>query len=156
MLKQGWYEDPADRHELRWFSAGGPTDLVQDGDTTALDPLSIDDPALFGQMELDHPVDATPLKYQPDAGPRPVPTQTFGCNATHYYDVGRSDWIVWPAGGAELALIVLPIVVGAFLLVGRVIGDATFGLLLLVSLAITLAGRANRGWWGQWRRRRRG
>jgi hypothetical protein len=27
-VKEGWYEDPASRHEYRWFSDGVPTDLV--------------------------------------------------------------------------------------------------------------------------------
>jgi hypothetical protein len=28
---QGWYTDPTRAHELRWYSAGAPTDLVKDG-----------------------------------------------------------------------------------------------------------------------------
>lgn len=28
---QGWYTDPTRAHELRWYSAGTPTDLVKDG-----------------------------------------------------------------------------------------------------------------------------
>jgi hypothetical protein len=27
---QGWYLDPYERHEQRWFSAGNPTALVRD------------------------------------------------------------------------------------------------------------------------------
>ncbi|BEP16366.1 hypothetical protein acdb102_46770 [Acidothermaceae bacterium B102] len=37
MIPQGWYQDPFDLHELRWFSAGWPTDLVRDGGVEAHD-----------------------------------------------------------------------------------------------------------------------
>lgn len=30
MDEEGWYEDPFEVHEARWFSAGHPTDLVSD------------------------------------------------------------------------------------------------------------------------------
>jgi hypothetical protein len=33
-VKQGWYQDPAGRHEYRWFSDGTPTDLIRDGSAT--------------------------------------------------------------------------------------------------------------------------
>jgi hypothetical protein len=28
---EGWFTDPFERHEARWFSAGTPTSLVRDG-----------------------------------------------------------------------------------------------------------------------------
>lgn len=59
--KEGWYEDPSDRHEYRWFSAGKPTSLVKDGTATSRDPLSITDPAAFHSMELTQPPDQAPL-----------------------------------------------------------------------------------------------
>jgi hypothetical protein len=34
---EGWYLDPYDRHEQRWFSAGTPTDLVRDGGVDSKD-----------------------------------------------------------------------------------------------------------------------
>lgn len=34
---EGWYTDPFDRHEARWFSAGTPTNLVRDGKVTPHD-----------------------------------------------------------------------------------------------------------------------
>lgn len=34
---QGWYLDPFDVHERRWFSDGRPTDLVRDGAVEAHD-----------------------------------------------------------------------------------------------------------------------
>lgn len=38
-VAQGWYPDPTRRHQLRWFSAGEPTDLVQDGGVEGHDLL---------------------------------------------------------------------------------------------------------------------
>ena len=35
---QGWYTDPTRAHELRWYSAGRPTDLVKDGAVESRDP----------------------------------------------------------------------------------------------------------------------
>ena len=34
---QGWFEDPFQLHDARWFSAGRPTKLVRDGDTESYD-----------------------------------------------------------------------------------------------------------------------
>jgi len=34
---EGWYLDPFERHEQRWFSNGRPTSLVRDGVTTTSD-----------------------------------------------------------------------------------------------------------------------
>lgn len=34
---EGWYRDPFEQHELRWFSAGRPTELVRDVDVEAHD-----------------------------------------------------------------------------------------------------------------------
>jgi hypothetical protein len=35
---QGWHIDPTGKHELRWFSAGTPTDVVIDGAVEGRDP----------------------------------------------------------------------------------------------------------------------
>jgi hypothetical protein len=35
---EGWYADDTGAHELRWYSAGTPTDLVKDGATESRDP----------------------------------------------------------------------------------------------------------------------
>jgi hypothetical protein len=35
---QGWHADHTGAHELRWYSAGTPTDLVKDGATESRDP----------------------------------------------------------------------------------------------------------------------
>jgi len=35
---EGWYTDPFDRHEARWFSAGTPSRLVRDGAEESYDP----------------------------------------------------------------------------------------------------------------------
>ena len=38
MREEGWYRDPYDIHEARWFSQGTPTKLVRDGTQEAFDP----------------------------------------------------------------------------------------------------------------------
>lgn len=35
---EGWYTDPFERHEARWFSAGAPSKLVPDGTVESSDP----------------------------------------------------------------------------------------------------------------------
>jgi hypothetical protein len=65
LVKEGWYEDPADRHEYRWFSQGTPTDLVRDGSQTSRDPISISDPEAFHSMDLAQPPDDGPLLIKP-------------------------------------------------------------------------------------------
>jgi hypothetical protein len=43
---EGWYDDPTGRHELRWFSAGCPTDLIRDAGIESRDALSAEERAL--------------------------------------------------------------------------------------------------------------
>ncbi|WP_203711918.1 hypothetical protein [Asanoa siamensis] len=38
MLAEGWYRDPFEAHEDRWFSAGRPTALVRDAGVDSTDP----------------------------------------------------------------------------------------------------------------------
>ena len=52
IVKEGWLEDPADRHDYRWFSAGTPTDLVKDGHTVSRDAISITDAAVYRSLDL--------------------------------------------------------------------------------------------------------
>jgi hypothetical protein len=61
VVREGWYEDPARRHEYRWFSAGTPTELVRDGSGTSRDPLSVTDPSLYQTKELGRPPGDSPL-----------------------------------------------------------------------------------------------
>lgn len=42
--EEGWYSDPWDRHEARWFSDGRPTPLVRDGHVESHDDPPADDP----------------------------------------------------------------------------------------------------------------
>jgi hypothetical protein len=35
---EGWYVDPYEIHEARWYSAGAPTALIRDGKTEGSDP----------------------------------------------------------------------------------------------------------------------
>lgn len=44
MEAEGWYHDPYDRHEARWFSDGAPTDLVRDGHQVTRDAPPPDPP----------------------------------------------------------------------------------------------------------------
>lgn len=38
MIAEGWYKDPYNIHEARWFSDGRPTSLVRDGRESSTDP----------------------------------------------------------------------------------------------------------------------
>jgi hypothetical protein len=69
-LKEGWYEDPSDRHGYRWFCQGSPTDLVMDGAVTSRDPIGITEPAAFESMELKQPPDSAPLLQSGPSLPR--------------------------------------------------------------------------------------
>jgi len=64
--REGWFEDPARRHEYRWFSQGVPTDLVKDGTRTSRDALSISDPSVYESMDLQRPPDVGPLLHDDD------------------------------------------------------------------------------------------
>jgi len=37
-MPQGWFADPFQRHDARWFSDGRPTALVRDGAVESSDP----------------------------------------------------------------------------------------------------------------------
>ncbi len=37
LVEEGWYTDPYEIHEARWFSAGKPTKLVRDGEDESYD-----------------------------------------------------------------------------------------------------------------------
>jgi hypothetical protein len=56
MAAEGWYLDPYDRHQQRWFSDGAPTALVRDGTVEAQDdppgPLPHDPEEVPEQISL--------------------------------------------------------------------------------------------------------
>jgi hypothetical protein len=66
--EEGWYSDPYDRHEQRWFSEGEPTKLVQDKGVTSYDPppdrppnhlpQKVETLPNFGPADLQHADDA--------------------------------------------------------------------------------------------------
>jgi len=57
VVKEGWYADPEQRHQWRWFSQGAPTDLVMDNHQTSRDTISVTDPAAYADMDLAQPPD---------------------------------------------------------------------------------------------------
>jgi hypothetical protein len=146
-VKEGWYEDPADRHDYRWFSEGAPTDLVRDGAVTSRDPISVNDPAAFESMELKRPPDTAPLlqsgttlpsgAYHAGAAsgivdPRPMDVQRFARR------LARSP------RASELLVVLLPLPIGLTLLaLNRWIG-------LIVLLAVPVLAFV----WLPWRMRR--
>ena len=44
MKEEGWYKDPYEAHECRWFSDGAPTALVRDGATESHDEPPAQEP----------------------------------------------------------------------------------------------------------------
>jgi hypothetical protein len=64
--REGWFIDPYERHEARWFSGGSPTSLVRDGAHEGSDPPP---PAA--------PIIADPSPAVPDRTDDEVPQRTF-------------------------------------------------------------------------------
>ena len=115
LVKEGWYEDPAGRHEYRWFSVGAPTDLVRDGPATGHDPISMADPALFDDIHLEGPPDTAPLLHSPAADPNLVlvnfgmgPVGVVNTNAPRYQNLRY--WECQP-GVTEIVFVLLPPVI---------------------------------------------
>jgi UDP:flavonoid glycosyltransferase YjiC (YdhE family) len=52
---EGWYTDPWERHEARWFSDGKPTNLVRDAGVEGDSPPP-DDPPSAVPEEIEAPV----------------------------------------------------------------------------------------------------
>jgi len=153
LVKEGWYEDPASRHEYRWFSEGAPTDLVKDSGKTSRDAISMTDPAIYRSMQLEEPPDDGPLLHTDDPPPKLELINIAGVNSVGYAGVINTaagqpdrDLTVWsrPAGALERLIIVLPIIFG-FLVVrfAPLIYALPF---LVISLLAAVPGR--------WRRRR--
>ena len=79
LVREGWYQDPAGRHEYRWFSQGVPTDLVMDGHATSRDGTGIvQDPAVYASMDLAEPPDDGPLLHTGDSAPSHLEIVDFG------------------------------------------------------------------------------
>ena len=115
VVKEGWYEDPAGRHQYRWFSAGTPTDLVRDGTGTSRDPLSITDPSVYQTMTLGRPPDDGPLlrPAQPEHA-QPFLDRYAVYSSTRAHPIDLQDW--QPRRSAtEIIAIWLLIFAGIFL-----------------------------------------
>jgi hypothetical protein len=78
IVRQGWLQDPAGRHEWRWFSQGTPTDLVKDARATSRDPIEAKDAAAYQSMDLAEEPDDRPPPHQDDAPPPLSDLATFG------------------------------------------------------------------------------
>lgn len=79
LLKEGWYQDPAGRHEYRWFSEGVPTDLVMDAHATSRDGTGIvKDPAVYASMDLAEPPDDGALLRTENSAPRHLEIVNLG------------------------------------------------------------------------------
>jgi hypothetical protein len=79
LVKEGWYQDPAGRHEYRWFSQGVPTDLVMDSHATSRDDTGIvKDPAVYASMDLAEPPDNGPLLHTQGPAPEHLEIANLG------------------------------------------------------------------------------
>ncbi len=77
-LAEGWFLDPFEVHEIRWFSGGVPTALVRDGDVESNDEPP--NQAVIGQLvrfEGVPTVDGNDLR-RTDSDVRPVQPLQFG------------------------------------------------------------------------------
>jgi hypothetical protein len=122
LQREGWFEDPSSRHELRWFSQGRPTDLVRDGKQDWRDPLSIDDTNLFQSMDLKEAPDEAPLIVEPDPGGHQVMTINVGTGPVFTVPVGGNQLPDYrnrsmPAGMLEIIFVISPILVAVYFLV---------------------------------------
>jgi hypothetical protein len=149
-VKEGWYEDPADRHQYRWFSQGVPTNLVKDGRNTSRDALSIIDTAAFESMDLEQPPDRSPLLHTDDTASPRFDILKYGEEGPVFVvntAADAPDPLVWsqPAGLIELIVVLLPILA---MFIAPIAGAPLTVVLAmpLLSLLLALAGR--------WRRRR--
>lgn len=135
VVREGWYEDPASRHEYRWFSAGAPTDLVRDGAVTSRDALSMASPGLYQSMDLAEPPDTGPLLHtQNDVKPQ-FELLNFGAGPALVVNTAETTGSTpqgWTerAGAIETVVVLVPFLAGLFLLAVAPVGVA-LGLMIL-------------------------
>ena len=147
--KEGWYEDPAGRHEFRWFSQGAPTDLVKDGQLTAHDAISLKDPQLYEQMDLAEPPDTAPLLHVPDDRPPHFeilnlgagPVLTINTNARPADD---TEYPGRPAGIIEILVVMLPLFVGFVVCAAIKAPGIAYVAIVAFSLCAAIIGRLRR------------
>jgi hypothetical protein len=85
---EGWYTDPWDLHEARWFSAGRPTALVRDADSESHDQPP-DRPYSHGPE---------PFEGHEATGPGEL-RRADDADDTWYYDHDRAQEAVWEQFG---------------------------------------------------------
>jgi hypothetical protein len=94
MRVQGWYPDPYERHEDRWFSAGKPTKLVRDQGSESYDEPPPGDPR--GLLPPDSAAAAEPQPEQFPGGENAGPGDPG--------DPGDAPPPTWPEPGGGLVL----------------------------------------------------
>lgn len=150
--KEGWYEDPARRHQYRWFSDGLPTDLVKDDRTTSRDTISIRHPSLYESMGLAEPQDDSPLLHTSDVKTPHFEVLNFGVGPVAVVDTvaGPPDPRLRskPASAIEILVVLIPVVVG--IPIAWMGGAPVIGVLGILGLSLILA------FFGARRRRRQG
>jgi hypothetical protein len=145
--REGWYQDPANRHEYRWFSDGTPTDLVMDSGVTSRDALSMTEPGLYQSMELQQPPDDGPLLHtQNDAKPQ-FELLNFGVGPVAVVNTAaraddRTSLQMERPGTVEILAVFVPLLAGLYLLTTAPVGLA-LGVMLL-SAVVAFLGRQRR------------
>ena len=101
MEAEGWYHDPYERHEERWYSNGKPTALVRDAHVESKDPAPSDlsptgtlvrsegDPSAVGTDDLRRADDAGRGATNADYGERAF--ENFGYAQTSFEPYGEED-----------------------------------------------------------------
>jgi hypothetical protein len=86
---QGWYRDPYQVHEDRWFSSGQPTKLVRDGAVEAYDPAPAGPPRTrLVEVRPAEPTNGSDLRRADDP------------SAGAVYDAKAAFWAVMDNGAA--------------------------------------------------------
>jgi hypothetical protein len=66
-LAEGWFHDPYDLHEARWYSVGAPTSLVRDGALVGQDPAP-EEPCTCPLVPVEDAGDPSDLRRADDGG----------------------------------------------------------------------------------------
>ena len=101
-LEEGWYTDPYERHEARWFSEGQATKLVRDGGVEAYDdPPEGPPPGVAEKIVIDPPASLGPSDLLRADGPERIAPEWWrsdhAARSRDYYrledETGRRFWV---------------------------------------------------------------